>query len=33
MPLDPPNGTMPSIEKQKPIVPPPGVGTGFTFDK
>ena len=24
MPLDPPNGTMPSIERQKPIIPPPG---------
>ena len=33
MPLDPPNGTMPSIEKQNPIIPSPDDGKGFTFGK
>ena len=33
MPLDPPDGTMPSIERQKPIIPSPGDGTGFTIGK
>jgi serine protease Do len=32
-PLDPPGGAMPTIERQKPIIPPLDEGAGFTFGK